>query len=94
MQTGTTATLLNRRKAALPAGAAAPDPVFPDQVDGSDLWDTDGWHCADTTAGVAVMNAGHRPPVRRSGHIRAGKALCPCRLARMTRALTGLHTTR
>ena len=62
MESGMTATLLDRRKAAVPAGAATSYPIFVDRAEGSELWDTDGKHYVDFVAGIAVMNVGHRHP--------------------------------
>jgi 4-aminobutyrate aminotransferase/(S)-3-amino-2-methylpropionate transaminase len=57
-----TTSLLERRKAAVPAGAATAYPIFVDRAEGSELWDTDGKHYVDFVAGIAVMNVGHRHP--------------------------------
>lgn len=62
MHSSTTARLINRRKAAVPAGAATAYPIFVDRAEGSELWDTDGRHYIDFVAGIAVMNVGHRHP--------------------------------
>jgi len=62
METGMTLSLLDRRKAAVPAGAATFYPIFVDRAEGSELWDTDGKHYVDFVAGIAVMNVGHRHP--------------------------------
>lgn len=62
MNPAMTPSLLDRRKAAVPAGAATAYPVFVDRAEGSELWDTDGRHYVDFVAGIAVMNVGHRHP--------------------------------
>lgn len=56
------ATLLKRRQAAIPAGAASAYPIFVERAEGSEIWDTDGRHYVDFVAGIAVMNVGHRHP--------------------------------
>jgi 4-aminobutyrate aminotransferase / (S)-3-amino-2-methylpropionate transaminase / 5-aminovalerate transaminase len=57
-----TASLLDRRRAAVPSGAATSYPVFIDRAEGSEIWDTEGKHYVDFVAGIAVMNVGHRHP--------------------------------
>ncbi|KAA9382363.1 aspartate aminotransferase family protein [Neorhizobium galegae] len=55
-------SLLARRKAAVPAGAASAYTIFAARAEGSQVWDADGKQYIDFAAGIAVMNVGHHHP--------------------------------
>ncbi|MEZ9523726.1 4-aminobutyrate--2-oxoglutarate transaminase [Enterovibrio norvegicus] len=51
--------LLQRREAAVARGVASAHPVFAARAENAELWDVEGKHFIDFTAGIAVTNTGH-----------------------------------
>jgi 4-aminobutyrate aminotransferase/(S)-3-amino-2-methylpropionate transaminase len=58
----TNATLMARRRAALPAGLGQTYEVFADHAEGAEIWDVEGRRYIDFAGGIAVLNTGHRHP--------------------------------
>jgi 4-aminobutyrate aminotransferase/(S)-3-amino-2-methylpropionate transaminase len=58
-----TEELLARRDRFVARGVASAHPIFADSTDGSALRDVDGKDYLDFTAGISVMNVGHRHPL-------------------------------
>ncbi len=54
--------LMERRKAAVSAGIAAPLPIFAQEASGAQITDVDGNTFIDFTGGIGVVNAGHANP--------------------------------
>ena len=54
--------LMERRKAAVSAGIAAPLPIFAREAKGAQITDVDGNTFIDFTGGIGVVNAGHANP--------------------------------
>ena len=61
-QAKTNATLMARRRAALPAGLGQTYEVFAERAEGAELWDVAGKRYIDFAGGIAVLNTGHRHP--------------------------------
>ncbi len=60
--TGSNASLLKRREAAVPRGVASAAPVFAAHAENAELWDVEGNRYIDFAGGIAVLNTGHRHP--------------------------------
>ncbi len=58
----TNATLMARRRAALPAGLGQTYEVFAERAEGAEIWDVEGRRYIDFAGGIAVLNTGHRHP--------------------------------
>jgi 4-aminobutyrate aminotransferase/(S)-3-amino-2-methylpropionate transaminase len=58
----TNASLMARRRAALPAGLGQTYEVFADRAEGAQIWDVEGKRYIDFAGGIAVLNTGHRHP--------------------------------
>ena len=58
----TNAELIERRKAALPAGLPSKSGVYAERSEGAELWDVEGKRYIDFIGGIGVLNAGHRHP--------------------------------
>ncbi len=58
----TNASLMARRRAALPAGLGQTHEVFVAQADNATVWDVEGKRYIDFAGGIAVLNTGHRHP--------------------------------
>jgi 4-aminobutyrate aminotransferase / (S)-3-amino-2-methylpropionate transaminase / 5-aminovalerate transaminase len=56
------ATLRERRLAAVSRGVATAFPVFAQRAEGAELWDVDGKRYIDFAGGIGVLNTGHRHP--------------------------------
>lgn len=56
------ATLMARRKAALPAGLGQGFEIFVDRAKGAEVWDVEGRRYIDFAGGIAVLNTGHCHP--------------------------------
>ena len=54
--------LMERRKAAVSAGIAAPLPIFAQEASGAQITDVDGNTFIDFTGGIGVLNVGHANP--------------------------------
>jgi 4-aminobutyrate aminotransferase / (S)-3-amino-2-methylpropionate transaminase / 5-aminovalerate transaminase len=58
----TNASLMARRRAALPAGLGQTYEVFAERADNAEVWDVEGKRYLDFAGGIAVLNTGHRHP--------------------------------
>ena len=58
----TNASLMVRRRAALPAGLGQTYEVFAERAEGAEVWDVEGRRYIDFAGGIAVLNTGHRHP--------------------------------
>ncbi|WP_296403024.1 4-aminobutyrate--2-oxoglutarate transaminase [Psychrobacter sp.] len=58
----TNQSLLERRKAVLPAGLGVAFPIFAEKAKNSEIWDTDGNRYIDFVGGISVLNTGHSHP--------------------------------
>lgn len=58
----TNASLLSRRKAAVPQGVATAAPIFAAHAEDAELRDVEGRRYVDFAGGIAVLNVGHRHP--------------------------------
>ncbi|WP_334134268.1 4-aminobutyrate--2-oxoglutarate transaminase [Tepidimonas sp.] len=58
----TNASLMARRRAALPAGLGQTYEVFAERAEGAEVWDVEGRRYIDFAGGIAVLNTGHRHP--------------------------------
>lgn len=58
----TNATLMARRRAALPAGLGQTYEVFAERAENAEIWDVEGRRYIDFAGGIAVLNTGHRHP--------------------------------
>ncbi len=56
------ASLLERRRAAVPHGIGNATPFFADRADNAEIWDVDGRRYIDFAGGIGVLNSGHRHP--------------------------------
>lgn len=56
------ATLMARRRAALPAGLGQAHNIFVDHASNAEVWDVEGRRYIDFAGGIAVLNTGHRHP--------------------------------
>jgi len=58
----TNATLMARRRAALPAGLGQAHEIFVVRAENAEVWDVEGRRYIDFAGGIAVLNTGHRHP--------------------------------
>jgi 4-aminobutyrate aminotransferase/(S)-3-amino-2-methylpropionate transaminase len=58
----TNATLLARRKAAIPRGVSHATSLFAARAENAEVWDVEGRRYVDFAGGIAVLNTGHRHP--------------------------------
>jgi 4-aminobutyrate aminotransferase/(S)-3-amino-2-methylpropionate transaminase len=58
----TNASLMARRRAALPAGLGQSHEIFVDRAENAEVWDVEGRRLIDFAGGIAVLNTGHRHP--------------------------------
>jgi len=58
----TNASLMARRRAALPTGLGQGFEIFVDRAEGAEVWDVEGRRYIDFAGGIAVLNTGHRHP--------------------------------
>jgi 4-aminobutyrate aminotransferase/(S)-3-amino-2-methylpropionate transaminase len=58
----TNASLMARRRAALPAGLGQSHEIFVDRAENAEVWDVEGRRLIDFGGGIAVLNTGHRHP--------------------------------
>jgi len=58
----TNATLMARRRAALPAGLGQAHEIFVMRAENAEVWDVEGRRYIDFAGGIAVLNTGHRHP--------------------------------
>ena len=58
----TNATLMARRRAALPAGMGQAHEIFVQRAENAEVWDVEGRRYIDFAGGIAVLNTGHRHP--------------------------------
>jgi 4-aminobutyrate aminotransferase/(S)-3-amino-2-methylpropionate transaminase len=58
----TNATLLARRKTAIPRGVSHATSLFAARADNAEIWDVEGRRYVDFAGGIAVLNTGHRHP--------------------------------
>lgn len=56
------ASLMARRRAALPIGLGQSFEIFVDRSEGAQVWDVEGRRYIDFAGGIAVLNTGHRHP--------------------------------
>jgi 4-aminobutyrate aminotransferase/(S)-3-amino-2-methylpropionate transaminase len=61
-KTKTNASLMARRRAALPKGLGQGFEIFVDHAQGAEVWDVEGRRYIDFAGGIAVMNTGHSHP--------------------------------
>lgn len=61
--TKSNATLMARRRAALPSGLGQSFEIFVDRAAGAEVWDVEGRRYIDFAGGIAVLNTGHSHPV-------------------------------
>jgi len=57
-----TASLAERRSAAISRGVGVSTPIFADKALNAELWDVEGRRYIDFASGIAVLNTGHRHP--------------------------------
>jgi 4-aminobutyrate aminotransferase / (S)-3-amino-2-methylpropionate transaminase / 5-aminovalerate transaminase len=57
-----TATLMARRRAAIPRGLGQSHEVFISRAENAEVWDVEGRRYVDFAGGIAVLNTGHRHP--------------------------------
>ncbi len=60
--TDTNASLMARRRAALPSGLGQSHEIFAVRAENAELWDVEGKRYLDFAGGIAVLNTGHRHP--------------------------------
>ncbi|WP_310626717.1 4-aminobutyrate--2-oxoglutarate transaminase [Limnohabitans sp.] len=60
--TKTNASLMARRRAALPSGLGQGFEIFIERALGAEIWDVQGQRYIDFAGGIAVMNTGHSHP--------------------------------
>jgi 4-aminobutyrate aminotransferase/(S)-3-amino-2-methylpropionate transaminase len=60
--TDTNASLMSRRRAALPNGLGQAYEIFAARAENAELWDVEGKRYLDFAGGIAVLNTGHRHP--------------------------------
>lgn len=58
----TNATLMTRRRAAIPRGVGQSHEVFITKGENAEVWDVEGRRYIDFAGGIAVLNTGHRHP--------------------------------
>ncbi|WP_338416456.1 4-aminobutyrate--2-oxoglutarate transaminase [uncultured Sphaerotilus sp.] len=58
----TNASLMARRRAALPVGLGQSHEIFVDRAENAEVWDVEGRRLIDFAGGIAVLNTGHRHP--------------------------------
>ena len=58
----TNATLMARRRAAIPRGVGQSHEVFITKGENAEVWDVEGRRYIDFAGGIAVLNTGHRHP--------------------------------
>jgi len=58
----TNASLMARRKAAIPRGVGQSHEVFIARGENAEIWDVEGKRYVDFAGGIAVLNTGHRHP--------------------------------
>ncbi len=58
----TNASLMARRRAAMPRGSGQVHEVFVDRARGAEVWDVEGRRYIDFAGGIAVLNTGHCHP--------------------------------
>ncbi len=58
----TNASLMARRRAALPHGLGQGFEIFVDRAEGAEVWDVEGRRYIDFAGGIAVLNTGHCHP--------------------------------
>ncbi len=58
----TNASLMARRRAALPQGLGQGFEIFVDRAEGAEVWDVEGRRYIDFAGGIAVLNTGHCHP--------------------------------
>ncbi|WP_294000641.1 4-aminobutyrate--2-oxoglutarate transaminase [Sphaerotilus sp.] len=58
----TNASLMARRRAALPVGLGQSHEIFVDRAENAEVWDVEGRRLIDFGGGIAVLNTGHRHP--------------------------------
>ena len=58
----TNASLMARRRAALPVGLGQTYEVFAERAENATIWDVEGKRYIDFAGGIAVLNTGHRHP--------------------------------
>jgi 4-aminobutyrate aminotransferase/(S)-3-amino-2-methylpropionate transaminase len=58
----TNASLMARRRAALPTGLGQTYEVFAERAENATIWDVEGKRYIDFAGGIAVLNTGHRHP--------------------------------
>ena len=58
----TNATLMARRRAAMPRGSGQVHEIFVDRALNAEVWDVEGRRYIDFAGGIAVLNTGHRHP--------------------------------
>jgi 4-aminobutyrate aminotransferase/(S)-3-amino-2-methylpropionate transaminase len=58
----TNATLMARRKSAIPRGVGQSHEVFITKGENAEVWDVEGRRYIDFAGGIAVLNTGHRHP--------------------------------
>jgi len=56
------ASLMARRRAAMPAGLGQAHNIFVDRATNAEVWDVEGRRYIDFAGGIAVLNTGHRHP--------------------------------
>ena len=56
------ATLMARRRAALPSGLGQAFEIFVDRAENAEVWDVEGKRYVDFAGGIAVVNTGHCHP--------------------------------
>lgn len=58
----TNASLLKRRREAVPRGVASAFPIFAERAENAELWDVEGKRYVDFAGGIGTLNTGHRHP--------------------------------